>query len=115
MFARLGELANRRKKRTLVLAFAFVAVAGVLGSPVAGKLTSASNNFEDPSSPSIKVRKALERAQGANPNVALIALVRSPSETRAERVAAEIGTDPVVARVFGYFNTHNSAFFSRDR
>ncbi len=112
MFASLAELASGHPRRTLILALVFVVIAGVLGGPVAGKLTSASNNFEDPSSSSVQVRHALERAQGANPNVSLIALVRA-GQARAEQVAGQIAADPAVARVLGFFNTHNQAFVAR--
>ena len=122
MFDRLARLADRRRRLVLVLTVAFVLAAGFFGGPVAALLSGGGSNFEDPSSESVVARERLERAAGARPDVALIALVDAGVDVRSgegrakvEEVAETIARDPAVARVLSYYATKDPAFVSRDR
>jgi RND superfamily putative drug exporter len=121
MFSRLTHLATRRTRLVLGATVVFVLAAGLFGGPVAGLLSSGGSNFEDAGSESVAVRERLERAQGASPGVALLALVDAGSDVtsgegraRLEAVAQAVRTDPAVARVAGYAGTGDPAFVSRD-
>jgi uncharacterized membrane protein YdfJ with MMPL/SSD domain len=121
MFSRLTHLATRRTRLVLAATVVFVLAAGFFGGPVAGLLSSGGSNFEDAGSESVVVRERLERAQGASPGVALLALVDTGSDVtsgegraRLDAVAEAIRSDQAVARVAGYAETDDPAFVSRD-
>src|SRR5438105_14581677 len=121
MFARLADLAYRRPRRVLIAAFAVVAVCGVFGGPVAAKLSTANSNFEDSGSESVKARNLIERHSGADPDIAMVVLVRLQGDARSsaarsevQGLAATIERDPSVARVVDFYNTHGTTFVSRD-
>src|SRR4051794_41840086 len=63
MLERLGRLSASRPRRTLLILFAFVVFAGLIGGPVAGRL-SAGGGFTAKDSESARADAQLERATG---------------------------------------------------
>src|SRR5262245_24534742 len=75
MLERLGSLSAARPRRTLAVVFAFVVLAGVLGGPVAGQLTS-SGGFTAGSSESSRADAQFERVTGQGTSPGVVLLVR---------------------------------------
>lgn len=73
MLERLGSLSAGRPRRTLVILFLFLVVAGLIGGPVAGRLES-DGGFTTSSSESSRAQAQLERATGreASPGIVLL-------------------------------------------
>jgi uncharacterized membrane protein YdfJ with MMPL/SSD domain len=113
MLARLANLAAHRPKRVLAAAFAFVVVAGVVGGPVAG-LLSTEGDFADPGSQSTAARERLERATGREAGLAYIAIISPRSASRADQVRRTLSSTPGVAEAFGFAETGDRRFVSRD-
>jgi uncharacterized membrane protein YdfJ with MMPL/SSD domain len=121
MFESLADWIQRRPKRVLAAVLVFVAVCGVIGGPVAAKLSSTGANFEDSASQSVRARNLLEHASGASPDVGLVVLVRAGADVRTSavrarvaRIAATLRRDPAVARVVDVYTTGSPVFVSRD-
>ncbi len=96
MLARLAEHVTTRPRAVLVAAVAFLAVAGIFGGPVAG-LLSTGDDFQDPGAQSVAAGERLERAGGAEPAPAVIAVVRPGGDVKA--VSRRLGGVEGVARV----------------
>jgi len=121
MFQALASVLYRHPRRTLVAAGIFVAVCGVLGGPVAGKLSTSNASFEDASSASVKTRELIEQRSGVSPDIAVVVLVRAGADVHSPAVRARIGriaksvaADPGVARVFDLYSTGDRSFASTD-
>jgi uncharacterized membrane protein YdfJ with MMPL/SSD domain len=121
MLARLGHFLYRRRRAMLIVVVPVLAVAFAIGGPVFSLLTSGGRDFEDPSSENVRARDRIEHATGANPDVALIALIRpgepvrnASARAKVDGVVRTMRGDPAVANVFSAFNTHNDAFISKD-
>ncbi|MCW2667009.1 MAG: putative superfamily drug exporter [Frankiales bacterium] len=105
MLVRLATAVVRSRRRVLVLAALFLALAGALGGGVAGELST--GGFEDPASPSARAAEVLEREFRAGaPNLALLVTaadgVDAPAAASsgvalAQRLAAEPGVTTVVS------------------
>jgi uncharacterized membrane protein YdfJ with MMPL/SSD domain len=122
MFEALGNHAYRHPRRLLIAAGVFVAVCGILGGPVAGKLSTAGSNFEDSSSQSVLARHLIENRSGVSPDIGLVALVKlgadvsSPTaRAHVQRLATTITHDADVARVYDLYNVGGATFVSHDR
>src|SRR4051812_31430231 len=88
MLERLGHLSAARPRRTLVVLFLFVALAGIVGGPVAGRLESG-GGFAPKSSESSRAEAQLERATGEDATSGIVLLVRAaPAELDALTKAA---------------------------
>lgn len=87
MLERLGSLSAARPRRTLIILFAFVALAGVVGGPLAGHLKSG-GGFTTTSSESSRADRQLERATGVQAAPGIVALVGGPVGGLEERAAA---------------------------
>ncbi|AWB92301.1 MMPL family transporter [Aeromicrobium chenweiae] len=87
-----------RPRRALVALFVFVAVAGVLGGPVAGALDS-SGGFVPDDADSVRATERLEAATGLAPSPGLAVLVDDPDTTRLDDVTARLAGLDGVARV----------------
>jgi RND superfamily putative drug exporter len=118
---RLAHLLDRRPARFLVVALCWTAAAAYIGGPVVGKLSASGRLFDDPASESVGARKQLERASGSTTETALVALVATrggvdtaATEARVRRVVERLRSDPAVARVVSFYDTHDTAFVSRD-
>jgi len=96
MLERLGRLSAARPRRTLILLFIFVAVAGAVGGPVAGRLSSG-DGFTTAASESTRAERQLQRATGADVSPGIVVLVEGRGDlarrTRAatDRLAAVSG------------------------
>lgn len=73
MLERLGSLSAARPRRTLIALLLFLAVAGSIGGPLAGKLES-SGGFTTEASESSRAERQLQRVtgQGASPGIVLL-------------------------------------------
>src|SRR3954471_12839157 len=85
-----------RPRRTLLIVFLFVIVAGALGGPVAGALKS-SGGFVAPGADSEVAIDRVEAATGLEPDAGLVPLVASPTATRLDAVAKRVDGIPGVA------------------
>jgi RND superfamily putative drug exporter len=116
MFNRLASLAQRRAKRTVVLAVIFFAVAGAFGSSVAKHLDP--YGADDPSTQSVIADKTLQ-ADGFR-DASVIVLIQNASPTqiagqkRINAIEQQVKSDPEVASVAGFQDTRNTDFISRD-
>src|SRR5712691_8073908 len=89
----------RRPRRTLLIALLVVLGAAAFGGPLAGMLSTSGTTFEDKRSESVQARHQLEAATGANPDVALVALVTPATAAQVQRVTAILRRDPAVAAI----------------
>jgi uncharacterized membrane protein YdfJ with MMPL/SSD domain len=116
MFNRLASFAQRRAKRTVVVAVIFFAVAGALGSSVSKHLDP--YGADDPSTQSVIADNRLE-ADGFR-DVSVIVLIQNASPTQAagqQRIAGieqKVKANPDVQNVAGFAETHNRDFISKD-
>jgi uncharacterized membrane protein YdfJ with MMPL/SSD domain len=99
MLERLGKLSAARPRRTLLILLVFVALAGVVGGPVAGQL-EAGDGFTTPSSESSRADDQLQRATGEDAAPGIVLLVDGSAanlEQRARAAAGELSGVPGVA------------------
>ena len=75
MLESLGSLLVRRKRLVLAVCVVLVAAAGAFGGPIVG-LLDAEDDFDDPSTESIRAHDALRDATGVEPGTDLVAVVR---------------------------------------
>jgi uncharacterized membrane protein YdfJ with MMPL/SSD domain len=95
MLERLGSLSAAHPRRTLVILFAFVVLAGVVGGPVAGQLESG-GGFTAGSAESSRADERLAQATGQDVAPGILLLVDG-SEQRAKAAADELAAVPGVA------------------
>ncbi|MBA2637773.1 MAG: MMPL family transporter [Solirubrobacterales bacterium] len=120
MTHRLVRLVCSRPRRVLLAALAFLIVAGVLGGPVAG-LLSTGDDFSDPNAEAVLARAQLERAAGVEPDPSIVALVRprggdvrsASGREAVARVARRLAADPDIARTLSIADTRDPSFVSR--
>ena len=115
----LADLVVVHPWRVVIAGLAFLAVAGILGSPVAGLLQG--GGFQDPRAESVLAADRLRATTGINAEYGVIALVRLHADSTSPAATAELAAvtttlrrDPIVARVDGFASTHNPAFISKD-
>jgi uncharacterized membrane protein YdfJ with MMPL/SSD domain len=99
MLERLGRLSAARPRRTLVILFAFVVLAAVVGGPVAGRLESG-GGFTTASSESSRADGQFQRATGQSTTPGIVLLVEGSGtglEQRAQGAADELAALPGVA------------------
>src|SRR4051812_27428695 len=90
MLARLAVLSAARPRRTLFVLFAFVVLAGVVGGPIAGRL-SADGGFATAASESSRADRQFERATGQETAPGIVLLVDRPDAQAATARLAAIG------------------------
>jgi uncharacterized membrane protein YdfJ with MMPL/SSD domain len=116
MFNGLASLAQRHGKRTVIAAIIFFAVAGALGSSVAKHLDP--YGADDPSTQSVIADNQLK--DDGFRDASVIVLIQNASPTNAagqgriQSIEQQLKSDPDVATVAGYRETHNTDFISRD-
>jgi uncharacterized membrane protein YdfJ with MMPL/SSD domain len=116
MFSGLASLAQGHAKRIVIVAVIFFAVAGALGSSVAKHLDP--YGADDPSTQSVIADNQLKDAGFRD--VSVIVLIQNASPTQKagqQHIAAieqKVKSDPAVASVAGYAETHSPDFISRD-
>src|SRR4051794_6286276 len=81
---------SARPRRTLLAVLLFVVVAGVIGGPVAGRLTS-SGGFVAPGADSQLAVQQIVAATGAAPDAGVVVLVDHPTPARVRTVADRLG------------------------
>ena len=91
MLARLGQLSAARPRRTLIILLCFVAVAAVVGGPVAGKLESG-DGFRSESSESSRADRQFARATGEDTTPGVVLLVRGPAKGLEQRALTAADT-----------------------
>jgi RND superfamily putative drug exporter len=95
MIERLGSLSAAHPRRTLLILFAFVVLACVVGGPVAGQLQSG-GGFTAASSESGRADERLEQATGQDVAPGILLLVDGSAQ-RAKAAADELAAVPGVA------------------
>jgi len=107
MLESLGSLLVRRRRLVLAVFIVLVAAAGALGGPIVS-LLDAEDDFDDPSTESIRAHDALRNATGVEPGADLVVVVRldAPAGSESARetlaaLAATIRAQPGVAVVEG--------------
>jgi uncharacterized membrane protein YdfJ with MMPL/SSD domain len=106
MFTALANLAQRRPKRIVVLAFLVALAAGALGGSVADRMGP--YEADDPATEAVRANDLIKRG-GVNPGTDVVALLRTEQGVRSaagqaavERLASELRRDPSVGRVVTY-------------
>ena len=116
MFNALASLAQRRGKRTVIIAAVFFVVAGALGGGVASKL--APYGDDDPATESVKASDRLDADGYRDPSVIVLFQNTSPTSKaglqRIQGVERQLRADPDVARVTGYLETRSPDFVSHN-
>jgi RND superfamily putative drug exporter len=112
MLTCIADRISSHPRRTLLAVLLFVAVAGVIGGPLAGSLKS-SGGFVPGGSQSAVATRRLQTATGLEPDAGIVLLVATPRGARAdrERIAA-IGAR--LARVTGVARVTAPAAVARD-
>src|SRR3954452_7888952 len=95
MLARLARLSAARPRRTLLVLFAFVVLAGVVGGPGAGRL-NADGGVTTAASESSRADRQFERATGQETAPGIVLLV---DRQHAQAAAAKLGAISGVAAV----------------
>ena len=100
MLQRLGNLTAARPWRSLVVVFLFIALAGVVGGPLAGKLDS-SGGFTTEAAESTRAAELLVAATGRESSPGIVLLVSGGAggglERRAQAAADRLGDVPGIA------------------
>ena len=119
IFDRLARVVNRVPRVVVGVAIVFAALSGVFGGPVSSSLKV--GGFQDPSSQSSLALDRLEAATGMRADGGLIALVNTPqgatsetAVTEVDRVASVVNSDPDIAQVFTYYETHDRSMVAQD-
>ncbi|HEX4671873.1 MAG TPA: MMPL family transporter, partial [Solirubrobacteraceae bacterium] len=92
---------------------------GVFGSSVAKHMSP--YGADDPATQSVQATNRYERAAGSQIGAGIVALVRSgdvsgvAAKRRVSQIARELRSQPDVARVASFYDTHDAAMVSRDR
>jgi uncharacterized membrane protein YdfJ with MMPL/SSD domain len=116
MFDALARLAQGRRKLVVAIAAIFFLAAGAFGSGVADKLDP--YGADDPESEAVEARERLEK--DGHRGVGLVVLFQNTpaasekSEERVTRIATELQSDRDVASVYGFGNSRQLDFVSRD-
>jgi uncharacterized membrane protein YdfJ with MMPL/SSD domain len=116
MFNALASFAQRRRKRIVVAAIVFFVIGGAVGGSVAKHLDP--YGADDPSTQSVIADHRLQ--DDGFRDASVIVLIRNASPTQAagqQRIKAieqRVKSDPEVASVAGYAETHSPDFISRD-
>jgi RND superfamily putative drug exporter len=100
MLERLGNLSAAHPRRTLLVVLAFVALAGLVGGPVAGRLSS-DGGFTPESSESSRADEQIMRATGRDTSPGIVLVVRgsaSDLKQRARAAADKLARVPGVAQ-----------------
>jgi uncharacterized membrane protein YdfJ with MMPL/SSD domain len=112
MLRSLAHTASARPRRILLLTLVFVAIAGVIGGPLAGALKS-SGGFAPPNSDSQVATNMLQRASGAEPAPGIVLLVSTPDGPAAARLRIA-AIDRQLRGVRGVVSTVAPADVARD-
>jgi uncharacterized membrane protein YdfJ with MMPL/SSD domain len=119
MFDRWARVINRGPWVVVGVGILFMALSGIFGGPVSKSLQA--GGFQDPSSQSSLALARLEQATGMRADGGIVALVKTPQATNSQEALSEasnvawvIGSDPDIAKVFTYYQTHDPSMVARD-
>jgi RND superfamily putative drug exporter len=101
MLQRLGSRSAAQPRRTLVVVFLFIVLAGVVGGPLAGKLDS-SGGFTPRDAESTRADAQIQAATGRESSPGIVLLVRGAGtqlERRAHAAADRLGDVPGIVQV----------------
>ena len=96
MLRPLAELASRRPRAILVVAFAVAVAAAAFGSSTPSHLSSSDNDFQDKSSQSFRTERLLSRVTGVVPGPSFLVVGTRAQARTAERI---LRRDPAIALV----------------
>jgi trehalose monomycolate/heme transporter len=114
MLRSLTKRISSHPRRSLAIVLAFVMIAGVVGTPVAGMLKS-SGGFAPGSSDSQVATNLLQHATGTGPSAGVVLLVRTPQGAHSRASIARVATvRRRLARVSGVGATVAPAAVSTD-
>ncbi len=82
LLSRLAGLLYAAPRRSLLVILAFVAIAGVIGGPVAGALET-EGGFDPPNAESVRAVERIEAATGREPTPGVLLLVDNPAAVGA--------------------------------
>ncbi|EFQ83275.1 hypothetical protein HMPREF0063_11548 [Aeromicrobium marinum DSM 15272] len=113
MFDFLARIATTRPRRVLLVTALFIALAGVLGGPVAGLLNADTDSFSDTSSDSATALRLIEDATGTKAVAEMVLLIDTDDPAALDEAREVLDADPDVAAVVGGPEA-GDAFASRD-
>jgi putative drug exporter of the RND superfamily len=118
VLSRLATFLHANGRRVVFAAVLAAAIAGAFGASVAKHMSPYGAN--DPATQSVKATDRFAHAAGRQIDAGVVALVqpgdvhRPAAKARVSQVAAQLRTEPKVARVVSYYDTHDPAMVSRD-
>ncbi|HET7049957.1 MAG TPA: MMPL family transporter [Solirubrobacteraceae bacterium] len=119
MLGRLGGFLYSNRRRVIVVSVIGAVIAGVFGSSVAKHMSP--YGADDPATQSVQATNRYEHTAGREIGAGVVALVRSgnadsaAARHRVTQIAGELRSQPDVARVVSFYDTHDPAMVSRDR
>ena len=119
MFERWARVVNKVPWVVVGVGIVFMALSGAIGGSVSKSLQA--GGFQDPSSQSSLALARLEQATGMRADGGIVALVKTPQGTDSQEALTEvsnvswiIGSDPDIAKVFTYYQTHDPSMVAKD-
>jgi uncharacterized membrane protein YdfJ with MMPL/SSD domain len=118
MFVRLASFLHAHGRRVLLAAVLAAAVAGAFGLGVAKRLSPYSAN--DPATQSVQATNRFQHAARRQVDPGIVALLSAgdihtaTARARVDRVVRQLETNPDVAQVVSYYESHDPAMVSRD-
>jgi uncharacterized membrane protein YdfJ with MMPL/SSD domain len=119
MLARLATFLDAHGRRVLLVAVIGTAIAGAFGFGVAKHMSP--YGADDPATQSVQATTRFEAAAGRKIDPGIVAIVSGGDvrthavERRVEQVAGQVRSEPDVASVVSFYETHDPAMVSRDR
>jgi uncharacterized membrane protein YdfJ with MMPL/SSD domain len=118
MLSRLAAFLHANGRRVVFAAVLAAAIAAAFGASVAKHMSPYGAN--DPATQSVQATHRFAHAAGRQIDAGVVALVQprdahsSAAKARVSQVAAQLRTEPEVARVVSYYDTHDPVMLSRD-
>src|SRR3954447_14463348 len=118
MFTRLATFIHANRLAVLLVAVLAAAIAGAFGSGVAKRMSP--YGADDPATQSVQAADRFEAATHRKVNPGIVAIVsagdvhRAAARQRVEQVARRLRTQPDVASVVSFYDTHDPSMVSRD-
>ena len=118
MLGRLAGFLYTHRRRVIVISVIGAVIAGVFGSSVAKHMSPYGAN--DPATQSVQATNRYQKAAGEQIGAGVVALVRSgdvsstAARQRVTGIARELRSQPDVARVISFYDSHDPAMVSRD-
>jgi uncharacterized membrane protein YdfJ with MMPL/SSD domain len=119
MLTRLATFLDAHGRRVLLVAVIGAAIAGAFGFGVAKHMSP--YGADDPATQSVQATNRFEAAAGRKIDPGIVAIVSGGDvrtdavERRVEQVAGQLRSQPDVASVVSFYETHDPAMVSRDR